>query len=155
MTPNIKLAREAVAAELIMAKQGMAYYLSRVEALERALEQLETVGNGQTGSQQQESAKGRKRASAKTESRSKAGQGTREARVFPTTGGDFWLELVTDQPQSAVDIANAAAAALGFARDKAQVQILKQRVSPALNALVDAQKITDSGSGRERRFFRS
>jgi hypothetical protein len=35
MTPNIKLARQAVAAELAVAKQGMAYYLSRVEALER------------------------------------------------------------------------------------------------------------------------
>ncbi|MFD2273090.1 hypothetical protein ACFS07_23640 [Undibacterium arcticum] len=27
---------------------------------------------------------------------------------FPSTGGDFWIDLITDQPQSAADILNAA-----------------------------------------------
>jgi hypothetical protein len=155
MTPNLKLARQAVATELNFAKQGMAYYLSRVEALEQALDQLESVSTGHTEPAKTKTAAGRKGKAAQPKDRPRMKAGAREGRNFPTTGGDFWLELITDQPQSAVDIANAAAVVLGFADDKAQVQVLKQRVSPALNALVESKKVKDAGAGRERRFFKA
>ena len=77
------------------------------------------------------------------------------ADSLPPTGGDFWLNLVSDQPQSAVDISNAAITALSIAPEqKGRIQKLKQRVSPALASLVSSQKIKDSGAGRERRFFK-
>jgi hypothetical protein len=149
MTSNLRLARQAVAAELKLAKQGMDYYLSQVEALEQALAGLEGVG-----AEQREPAPRQNNKRANGGLRSQAESGARKAREFPTTGGDFWLTLITNQPRSAAEIANAAAASLGFAEERSHVRILKQRVSPALNALVDAQKIKDSGAGRERRFFK-
>lgn len=95
------------------------------------------------------------RADVKLNMRRGTAPGASEADALPTTGGDFWLGLVTDEPKSAVDISKAAIAALGIKPDqKRNIQKLKQRVSPALAGLLSAHKIQDSGSGRERRFFK-
>jgi hypothetical protein len=155
MNSNIKIARKAVSAELDLAKRGMAHYLSRVEALEQALAQLDSVGSKQAGADAAEPAARRKRKAGRTENNAQPASGARQARNFPATGGEFWLTLITAQPRSAVELANAAAAALGFSDDPSQVRVLKQRVSPALNLLVESQKIKDSGTGRERRFFKA
>lgn len=78
------------------------------------------------------------------------------AEGLPTTGAEFWLNLINDQPQSAVDISNAAIATLGIKPEqKREIQKIKQRVAPALASLVATQKIRDSGAGRERRFFKT
>ena len=182
---NLKAARQAIKAELSHAKEGRAYYLSRIEALEIALQQLESVEDvesiSSTGTQSPANAKGaktndRKRgrkargserdssangyATAEADGAKKRSQKPRtksadDADSLPPMGGDFWLNLVSDQPQSAVDISNAAISALGIAPEqKGRIQKLKQRVSPALASLVSSQKIKDSGAGRERRFFK-
>lgn len=189
MTPNLASAREAIQAELSHARQGMAFYSARVEALETALTQLESVEGDEsapaaksrhkpaTGRQKSgESKRPRQSRKAKGEeagyaasangasgSKREAKRG-RKARTagrsgndvqLPTTGTDFWLKLVTEEPKSAVEIANAAAEVVGIKPDqKAAIQKLKQRVAPALSTLVSRQKIQDSGAGRERRFFK-
>lgn len=184
MVSNLKAARQAVEAELSYAKQGIAYYMSRAEALEIALHQLENVegepsasskgmksqanakspktngrkrGRKARGSEQGSSAAGSPKPQgngAKRGSKPRAGSSS-DADSLPSTGGDFWLNLVNEKPQSAVDISNAAISALGIAQDqKGQIRKLKQRVFPALAGLVSAQKIKDSGTGRERRFFK-
>jgi hypothetical protein len=186
MASNLKSARQAIEAELTHARQGAAYYNARVEALESALQQLdivETEGDvsarpakrALNGKSQPDTRRGRKRRSAtgtaprgatngaaSGTTRQQRSQRPRSARAMrgesglPTTGGEFWLNLVSDQPQSAVDISNAAIAALGIKPDqKDEIQKLKQRVSPALAGLLSAHKIQDSGAGRERRFFRN
>ena len=186
MTSNLKSAKQAIEAELSHARDGIAYYTARVEALENALQQLETVESAAgSASRTAKSAaranapkegagrRGRKpRAAAGSDGASrKRGSGAargaardakrRNARAangsgLPTTGGDFWLKLIGPQPQSAVDISQAAASALGIESDqKEQIQKLKQRVSPALASLVSAHKIQDTGAGRARRFFKS
>lgn len=82
--------------------------------------------------------------------------GSDNGEGLPTTGAEFWLNLVNDEPRSAVDISNAAIATLGIKPDqKREIQKLKQRVAPALANLVATQKIRDSGAGRARRFFKS
>lgn len=43
MASNLKSARQAIEAELAHARQGAAFYMARVEALETALQQLESV----------------------------------------------------------------------------------------------------------------
>lgn len=181
MVSNLESARQAIEAELSHAKQGMAYYMSRVEALEIALQQLENVEDEWSIASQEDKSRtntkstatnGRKRgrkarAAAQVDDKSsrRASNGARRGRKprsasaeehgLPSTGGDFWLQLVSDQPRSAVDISNAAINVLGITPDqKEQIQKLKQRVSPALAGLVAAQKIKDTGSGRERRFFK-
>lgn len=178
MVPNLKSARKAIEAELSHARQGIAYYSARVEALEIALHQLENVEHVEpapAGSTKQQAgakagaagrarkayrakgANGAKRVAGDSVGRHRS-KGTKNAAsgdVLPQTGADFWFGLVSDQPQSAVDIANAAIAALDIKPDqKTQIQKLKQRVSPALANLLSAQKIKDTGAGRERRFFK-
>lgn len=142
---NLKTARQVLVSELEYAKRGLAFYESRVGSLQAALQQLDAVeGTGKTAS---------KRAKAP-----RAGKAAmRDASALPKTGGDFWFKVVSKKPQSAANIANAAAASLKLdpEKDKELVHILKQRVAPMLNALVSAKKIQDSGAGRDRRFFKA
>jgi hypothetical protein len=171
MISNLKSARQAIEAELSHAKKGIAYYTARVEALESALHQLENVeGNGATAKAPKARAggmklrRGRKASAGNGAHRAAANGAARQGRKavrrggtdsLPVTGGEFWFSLVSDEPRSAVDISNAAISALGIKPEqKIQIQKLKQRVSPALATLVSTQKIKDSGSGRERRFFK-
>jgi hypothetical protein len=49
----------------------------------------------------------------------------------------------------------AAVSSLTFTPTKLQTQKLAGRMTFALNALVKANKIQDSGKGRERRFFKA
>lgn len=183
MASNLKSARQAIEAELSHARQGAAYYNARVEALESALQQLESVETegdaspraskrkmngksqsaaGTRGGRKRRSASGAApRAAANGSTRQRRSQKPRsasashEADSLPSTGGDFWLNLVSDQPQSAVDISNAAIEALGIRPEqKDHIQKLKQRVAPALAGLLSAHKIQDTGAGRERRFFK-
>ncbi len=159
MSSNLKSARQAIEAELSHARQGATYYAARVEALEVALHQLKNVeGDGKAVSREEKpraSAKKPKVNGARRGRKSRGVAGANGAQGLPSTGGDFWFSLVSEQPQSAVDISNAAISVLGIKPDqKEQIQKLKQRVSPALAGLVAAQKIRDSGAGRERRFFK-
>jgi len=181
MTPNLESARHAIQAELMHAKQGVEFYAARVEALETALSQLETVDveearatrkntrksanvrgtrNGASTSRQKARASESEvnKAAAKGASRRGRPAGkdahAQTGKSLPTTGVEFWLKLVTGEPRSAVDIANAAVREIGLKPDqKDQIQKLKQRVAPALATLVSAGKVHDSGVGRQRRFF--
>lgn len=188
MAPNLTSAREAIQVALSHAREGVAFYSARVEALEMALIQLESMGEDESAlteksrrkpaaSRQKsgESKRGRQSRKTKEEARNaasangvsgarrevkrgrKAGTAGRSGKdvQLPTTGIDFWLKLVTEEPRSAVEIANAAAEVVGIRPDqKEAIQKLKQRVAPALATLVSTQKIQNSGSGRERRFFK-
>jgi len=191
MTPNLTSARQAIQAELSHARQGVAFYSARVEALETALNQLESVEGDEAaparktraksanGRSAASSGRGRKPRAAKSDeapaargaakglarqqkggqraarTKGKEGRGGQDSGL-PTTGTDFWLRLVTDEPRTAVEIANAAAQEIGIKPEqKEQIQKLKQRVAPALATLVSAQKVQDTGAGRERRFFKA
>lgn len=183
LTPNLTSARQAIQAELSYAKQGAAFYSARVEALETALTQLESVDTDDSdlldlnedlpakrrGPKKRAGKRGRParkaESTANTERKAASGPSTRgrrgrkaatgEQADLPTTGADFWLDLVTDEPKSAVEIANVAAAHLGFGPEqKPKIQKLKQRVAPALATLVSTQKIQHTGTGRQRRYFR-
>lgn len=174
MISNLKAARQAIKAELSHAKQDIAFYMSRVEALETALQQLESAEGehsaapakgvkSQAGAQADNGRKrGRKEhgaehgaAKSNGAKRKRRAAEAADADGLPRTGGDFWLSLVSNEPRSAVDISSAAISALGIAPDQKElIQKVKQRVNPALASLVAAQKIKDSGEGRERRFFK-
>jgi hypothetical protein len=91
----------------------------------------------------------------KAAKKSKGAKGAIGGTGLPFTGGDFWPNLVTAEPQSASDILNAAIVSLGFTPTKAQIQKLAGRQTFAVNALVKAGTIQDSGKGRERRFFKA
>jgi hypothetical protein len=151
---NIQSAKKSVQLELEHAKQGRDYYQSRIETLEKALAQLASVdaaaatGTGVT----RESAKTKPAGKMATPARS--AKSTSSTAKLPSTGGDFWIGLITDQPQSAADIMNAAFAKLAVTPTKELKQKLGARMTAALTGLIEAKQIKDSGARRERRFFK-
>jgi hypothetical protein len=165
---NLESARAAIEAELSHAKNGLQYYHSRIEALESMLGQLAGFQGGVSvpASRVKRGAKALPKLSAKPGAKSstnaaKPEKGVRrkgERKVnssgLPFTGGDFWENLVLEEPRSFPDILDAAIASLDFAPTKPQVQKLSGRMIFAINALVKTGKIRDSGSGRARRFFK-
>ena len=158
---NLHSAKSAIEAEINHAKQGLAFYQSRVETLEQMLEQLDSVIVPEGESSEKRSKPGKRAAKAETRTPGRRGRkaGAREeagaAGELPSTAGDFWLNLVTDQPQSAAQVLKRAVGSLDFSPSRAQVQKLRQRLTPALKKLVETGQVQDSGAGRERRFFRA
>jgi hypothetical protein len=163
---NLAAAKAAIQAELSHAKEGLAFYTARIGALEETLSQLASIGTGPSNVPAAAIAAPAQSApkvvAAKAAKPVKAGKKTRGAKAaavggkdLPFTGGDYWTNLLTEEPQSASDILNAAVSKLGFTPTKAQIQKLAGRQTFAINALVKAKKVKDSGSGRERRFFKA
>ena len=168
---NLGLAKAAIEAELSQAKQGLAYYQSHVSALEETLAQLAAISgeseaaiNGSAARNRSNAAeantatkgrRGRPPKSGKVKPvKGKAVKGTAGANALPFTGGDYWPNLVTNEPQSGVDILRASVAGLGFEPTPEQVKKLQQRMTSILNVLVMDKTIQDSGFGRARRFFK-
>lgn len=161
---NLESAKKALEAELSQAKQGFAFYQSRIDALTQTLAELDKLQGGGTtkGAGVVKGKRGRKpgkatsvKAAPKKADKKAKGRKATGANDLPFTGGDYWPDLVTSQPQSGADILHAAIAKLGFTPTKLQVQKLTNRATFALHSLVKTGKIQDSGSGRERRFFKA
>jgi hypothetical protein len=158
---NLVSAKQALRAELAHARQGAAYYQSLAETLEEALEKLEhvnEVGTPRRNARRGEAANATSATAAAMPARrgrkpGAAGRGMRD-RSLPSTAKDFWPSLITDQPQSASEILQAAVDKLGITPNEDQLKKLQQRATFALNTLVKKKAIEDSGSGRGRRFFR-
>lgn len=151
---NLGSAKSAIKAELQHARKGVAYYQSLVAALEEALLRLDAVGP--------EAAKGPGRKAAGEKAvRGRRGRkprlevaGEQEGNL-PGTRKEFWVDLIDSEPKSAVEIVQAAVRKLDFTPTKEQVKKLSQRATYALNTMVKSGEISDSGTGRARRFFRT
>jgi hypothetical protein len=151
---NLKSARQAIKAELEHARKGASYYQARVDALGEALRKIDDVDadtdkKGQAKAVRNEASTAPKKRGRKARSQP-AGNGAK----LPSTGKDFWPNLITEQPQSSKDILNAAVKSLGISPSKEQMKKLTQRQTSALHNLIKTNAIADSGAGRERRFFR-
>ncbi len=167
---NLGSAKTAIEAELSQAKQGLAYYQSQVAALEGALAQLAVIAGGSDAAAESADQKrpravkaakavkaqrGRPAKANKVKTvKSRAVKSAKGANELPFTGGDYWPNLVSADPQSGADILRASVAGLGFSPTPEQVKKLQQRMTFVLNALVKDKTIQDSGSGRARRFFK-
>lgn len=154
---NLKSAKQAIKAELEHARKGAMFYQSRVEALEEALAKIDSVEtNGSTSSTVSKT--GKTQASAGKVKRGRKARGAAGDRngsdKLPSTGKDFWPNLITVQPQSAKEILNAAIKTLGISPSKEQLKKLSQRQTSALHNMIKSNAISDSGAGRDRRFFR-
>lgn len=156
---NLKFARDVIRAELQHAKQGLAYYEERVQQLESALQQVDSLnGPGKTKTAPkttEKNARAETYSGVRPKGKASHSSSGRNSSALPKTGGDFWMRHVSKKPKSAVDIANTAAAALKLDPEKDQdlVRVLKSRVAPALQNLVNTKRVQDQGIGRERRFF--
>ena len=155
---NLESAKAAIEAEIAHAKQGVEHFFARVEALENALLHIVAVDGGVLDTQPVVGTpvvKAAKSKPAKYVKKAKGAKATKGEKDLPFTGGEFWPDLITAQPQSGAEILHAAIGKLGFEPTKAQVLKLTQRATFAINALVKAGTIQDSGKGRERRFFKN
>lgn len=151
---NLRTAKLAIEAEIAHAKKGAAYYAERVNSLEQALARIASAEEVSIAP----SAMGKEaKANRKTKAAGRRGTknpDTAQVAELPSTGGDYWKNLVTDQPKSGQAILADAVNQLGFAPTKTQVGKLRNRMTFALQALVKSGEIQDSGIGRERRFFK-
>ena len=146
MSSNIEAAKAAIEAEIEHAKRGVAHFLARIETLEKTIGHLVGVDGGVLDIQRAVTATANKPAKARKSV--KVGEG------LPSTRGDFWVDLLVSEPKSASEVLDAAIGKLGIAPSDTDKKKLAQRQTFALNALVKAGKIKDSGSGRARRFFK-
>ncbi|MFI4939085.1 MAG: hypothetical protein ACHP7O_01870 [Burkholderiales bacterium] len=161
---NLASAKAAIEAEIAHAKQGLNHFMSRIEALEKTIAHLVSVDEGVLGARSiaakpvaKVNAKAVAAKPAEAEKSVKLAKASKSAsggHELPFTGGSYWTDLLTDEPKSAPEILAAAIENLGFTPTKEQSQKLAGRMTFSLNALVKANKIQDSGSGRERRFFK-
>jgi hypothetical protein len=158
---NLESAKAAIKAELSHAKEGLTFYQSRIEALEKTLSHLASV-SGSSDAPPVAISTATKRLPKVADGKpvklvkgKKAGKESIGGNGLPFTGGDYWSNLVIEQPRAASEILGAAIGKLGFTPTKTQIQKLAGRMTFALNALVKTKKIQDSGSGRERRFFKA
>lgn len=151
---NLGSAKAAIKVELSHARQGVAYYQSLVDALEGALERLNSVGS-ESAKALPEKLPQPLKAKGRRGRKPRAARGGGNGGTLPSTGKNFWEDLVDSQPKSAVDVVNAAVEKLGFSPSKEQVKNLAQRATYALTTMVKNGEISDSGRGRARRFFRA
>lgn len=165
---NLNTAKLAIEAEIAHAKKGMAYYTSRVKALEQTLLELtqmneidEVPADGPQPNQSRAKrsavpakAKAKTKMKSRVASSSKGNGAIKEVGALPSTGKDYWPSLLSEQPQTAPAILASAISRLGFEPTREQIKKLSQRQTFALNTLVKAGAIQDSGTGRERVFFK-
>ncbi|MFC3110493.1 hypothetical protein ACFQAT_08620 [Undibacterium arcticum] len=146
---NLLSARDAIKAEIAHVTKGRDHYQMQLEMLEKALAALEGVNAASPG----KTAPNKRAAKTQTGQR-RQGVKAVGSRAIPSTGGDFWTKLITDQPQSAPDILKAAIAQLGMTPSQDLNAKLSARMTNALTQLVKSKQIKDSGARRERRFFK-
>lgn len=156
---NLQSAKSAIEAELSHAKEGVIFYQLRVEALENALLQIANLGaidlsenlNVKKGRGLKQSAKyARTSRGMKGETRTSSSH-----KALPFTGGDYWVNLISEQPKTGPEILRAAVGKLDFSPSKEQIKKLAARMTSALGMLLKENQIQDQGAGRQRRYFKS
>jgi hypothetical protein len=171
---NLDSARSAIESEIEHARKGLSFYEERIGSLEKMLRDLGAIDGvanhgtkptgmapkkrgrkpmnaDQTSAVNQDAVGASKKAGKKASKKGGVASGDND---LPFTGGTYWQDLVTNEGKSAKEILEAAISTLTFAPSKVQIQKLQGRMTFALNALVKANTIRDSGRGRERRFFK-
>lgn len=149
---NIGDAKKAIQEELKHAREGLEYYRARVATLEATMSQLDGIDNpsgAPIGANPQQKRRGRK------PGRKPRDQVVPTRNELPSLRGEYWVNFVTSEPQTAAEIFKTAKASLGFEPSKSQLDKLKKSQVYSLNHHVNISKrIQSSGAGRERRFYK-
>ena len=75
-------------------------------------------------------------------------------KLIPKTPSEFWMGLLTTEPQKMAQILDTAAAKLGVDTSNEEVmKVLRSRQSNALAKFVEEKKIKDHGSRQDRTYF--
>jgi hypothetical protein len=142
-------ARAKLEAELKHCQKGAEFYRQRCDSLAKAIAQLNAIGEVE-GIVEMKPGRGSTGKKAKTKIKADA----RARDRLPNTGGDFFLRMLTNEPQSPSRIFEAIRANLEFTPTKDEVATLRNRLMASLAALVKAGKIRDNGvQGQGRQYF--
>lgn len=165
---NLTTAKQALAAELAHAREGLAYYQSRVTALELALGQVSDLNNVEAATGATATTGKAARGKAKTKPgaakslETKAAPATTETEdsvassdKLPKMGVEFWTSLITEKGQTAPEILQAAIRSLGIQPSRDLRKKIQGRMTQSLMAMVKTNAVSDSGQGRERRYFKA
>lgn len=154
---NLSAAKSALRAELAHVQAGLSYYQERVEALSDALHKLDDLDDQADLDLETEPARGKSkprgrpaRGAAKADGR---GRRANSASRLPSTGGDFFPELISEQRQTASELLKGAMAKLSFKPNAQEKTQLRSRMIAALAAMLKAGKIGSEGKGRQRTYF--
>jgi hypothetical protein len=145
---NLKTARQTIEAELRHVEEGIAFYQAKAAALQAALEQI----NSAEGAPSRKTRQARQATPAVKKRGRKAGT-KKQDKGLPRMTRDFWLDFISQQPKSAVEITNAAIDSFEPSLNQDQAKKMKQRATQALQALLSTKQIKDVGTGRQRRYF--
>ncbi|RJG03547.1 hypothetical protein [Noviherbaspirillum sedimenti] len=160
---NISSAKSSLRAELEHVQSGLAYYQSRVEALNSAIHQLDEIGDEDMldleiaeeipSGKVSTGRRGRRPGAAKKVT--KPGRQARGASRLPATGGDFFPNLLTGQKQTMSALLHAAAAQMPFKATPEELTQLRSRLVAAISGMLKSGAISDQGKGRERVYFKA
>lgn len=154
---NLDTARQAIEAEIQHAKDGLAYYQARITSLEQTLVQLVGIGGVQSiqvGKLTTDAPASKAKAKPVKASKKPKSEKVTDGDKLPFTGGDFWINLINDTHKSASTVLKDAIHKLKIEPTTDQHKKLQGRMVFALNAMVKAGTIKDSGRGRDRVFFK-
>ena len=160
---NMTSVKSALDAEIKHAKEGIAFYSTRIATLEKMIQQLDQLdgareagAGGKTGTKRKyaRSAKGGvDTAFAENGADMSAGvSGARNASKLPATTATFWASLLSETPISNKDIIKAAIVALKIRPNPVDLKKLKQRLANAITIMTKDGSMTSEGTGRARRF---
>lgn len=153
---NLKTARQTIEAELEHVEKGIAFYQAKASALKATLMHIEQAESGMTANTPRKQRASSAASVTRTTPQKQRGRkaGTRNTgSTLPRMTRTYWLEFISHEPKTAVDIINAALASFDAPLDPTQTRKLKQRATQALQALLGSKQIKDVGAGRQRRYF--
>lgn len=161
---NMTSVKAALDAEIKHAKEGIAFYSTRIATLEKMIQQLNQLDGAHTASTIGESGSKRKytRSAPKVSDialvegdgdTSIATASGRATSKLPATTAAFWTSLLSETPTSNKDIIKAAIAVLKIRPNPADLKKLKQRLANAITIMTKDGSMMSEGTGRARRFF--
>ncbi len=162
---NMTSVKSALDAEIKHAKEGIAFYSTRIATLEKMIAQLDQLDGGQSQSSVHGSTGKRTYTrKAKTMETASANSGVENAKrrgkangksggKLPATTARFWQSLLSETPISNKDIIAAAISTLQIKPNATDLKKLKQRLANAITLMTKDGSMLSEGSGRERRFY--
>lgn len=152
---NISTVKSALDAEIQHARQGLAFYVARIEALENLIGQLDRLDAGPVVKLR---AKGKRAGTRRANGAVKPPQGAKtsgRSAGLPKTGGAFWQSLLSTTPMSNQELLDAAIATLKVHPTPADLKKLKQRLANAVTLMTKDGSMQSDGTGRARRFSKT
>lgn len=161
---NMTSVKTALDAEIKHAKEGIAFYSTRIATLEKMIQQLDQLdGARATDPIGKNGGKRKYTRTAKSSSDSVSADdsgdasatvsGARNTSKLPATTAAFWTSLLPETPISNKDIIKAAITALKIRPNPADLKKLKQRLANAITIMTKDGSMMSEGTGRARRFF--